>query len=99
MLTIQPIVENAVKHGIRKKAGKGNITISTYADEDNNYIKISDDGVGFDINSCELTDGNHVGIKNVSDRIHLMTNGTLDIESIPGVCTTVVISIPKKAIK
>ena len=90
------IVENAVKHGIRKKAGKGNITISTYADEDNNYIKISDDGIGFDINSYELTDGKHVGIKNVSDRIYLMTKGSLDVESTPGVGTTVVISIPKK---
>lgn len=99
MLTIQPIVENAVKHGIRKKAGKGNITISTYADEDNNYIKISDDGIGFDINSYELTDGNHVGIQNVADRIYLMTKGSLDIESTPGVGTTVVITIPKKEIK
>lgn len=99
MLTIQPIVENAVKHGIRKKSGKGNITISTYADADNNYIKISDDGIGFDINSYELTDGKHVGIKNVSDRIYLMTKGSLDVESTPGVGTTVVIAIPKKGIK
>ena len=99
MLTIQPIVENAVKHGIRKKAGKGNITISTYADADNNYIKISDDGVGFDVNSCEFTDGNHAGIKNVSDRIHLMTKGSLDIESTPDVGTTVVITIPKQVEK
>ena len=99
MLTIQPIVENAVKHGIRKKAGKGNITISTYADADNNYIKISDDGVGFDVNSCEFTDGNHAGIKNVSDRIYLMTKGSMDIESTPDVGTTVVITIPKKVEK
>ena len=99
MLTIQPIVENAVKHGIRKKAKKGNIIISTYADADNNYIKISDDGIGFDADSCELTDGKHVGIKNVSDRIYLMTKGSLDVESTPGVGTTVVIAIPKKEIK
>ena len=65
----------------------------------NNYIKISDNGIGFDVNSCELTDGKHVGIKNVSDRIYLMTKGSLDIESIIGVGTTVVITIPKKSRK
>ncbi len=96
MLTLQPIVENAVKHGIRKKAGKGNITVSTYSDNENNYVKITDDGVGFDVNSIEWTDGKHVGLKNVSDRIHLMTKGRLDVESTPGVGTEVVITIPKK---
>lgn len=96
MLTIQPIVENSVKHGIRKKNGKGNILISTFSDDNNFFVKICDDGVGFDVNNYEVSDGKHVGIKNVSERIQLMTKGRLNIESIPGDGTTVIITIPKK---
>ena len=47
-LTVQPLVENAVKHGISKKKGGGTVTISTFSDDDFIYIVVEDNGLGFD---------------------------------------------------
>ena len=91
-LTVQPLVENAIKHGITKKAEGGLVKISTY-DEDTHYvIEIIDDGVGFDTESTEL----HVGLQNVRSRIAAMCKGELTIKSTVGVGTRVRIEIPKK---
>lgn len=46
--SIEPLVENAVKHGLAKKGNKGNVTIRTYIRADGYAIQIIDDGVGFD---------------------------------------------------
>ena len=91
-LTIQPLVENAVKHGITKKADGGTIKISTY-DTDKHYIvEIIDDGVGFDTESVEM----HVGIENVRGRIMSLCKGDVSIKSTVGVGTRVTVEIPKK---
>ena len=84
-LTLQPLVENAVKHGLCKKKGGGTIWISTERGQDVIKIVISDDGVGFDVNQKVDNDKReHVGIYNVQTRIKDMCNGTLDVSSIPG---------------
>ena len=91
-LTVQPLVENAVKHGVSKKAAGGTVKICTY-DEDTNYvIEIIDDGVGFDPESTEM----HVGLQNVQSRIAAMCRGVLTVKSTVGVGTRVTIEIPKK---
>lgn len=46
--SIEPIVENAVKHGIANKGNKGNVVIRTYRREEGYAIQVIDDGVGFD---------------------------------------------------
>ncbi|MBO7310208.1 MAG: histidine kinase, partial [Clostridia bacterium] len=76
-LTIQPLVENAIKHGITKKASGGTIKICTYENDTSYFIEIIDDGVGFDTETAEL----HVGIKNVRNRIASMCGGELTIKS------------------
>jgi len=94
-ITIQPLVENAIKYGITRKDKGGSIMVST-EDKENFYeIKIIDDGVGFDINEYIKDGKSHVGIENVRSRINLMCKGSLDIESTPGKGTTVKIRIPK----
>ena len=93
-LTIQPIVENAVKHGMRK--GKQLIvTIRTYSDVNNYYVEINDDGRGFDVNTFKNDGKSHIGIKNVQQRLKMMCGGELMVNSVPDQGTDAVIKIPK----
>ena len=95
VLTVQPIVENAVKHGTSKKRGGGKVTVSTTEDEKNYIVKISDTGTGFDPNKPKDDGKIHVGIENVKQRLSNMCSGSLTIESEVGVGTLVTIKIPK----
>ena len=94
VLTVQPLVENAVKHGTSKKRGGGKVIISTEEDNGNYIIKVSDTGVGFDINNPKNDGKQHVGIENVKQRLSNMCQGSLTIESEIGVGTNAVIRIP-----
>lgn len=95
-LSIQPLAENAVKHGICQKEDGGTLVISTKDDGDYIEIRVSDDGVGFDPKQ-EKNDGKpHVGIKNVKQRLLTMCNGTLQVNSKPGEGTTVIVRLPKE---
>ena len=93
-LTIQPIVENAIKHGLMKLSNGGTIKVVSYETDDNYCVTVEDDGVGFDTNVL-LDEGKHVGIRNIRGRLKAMVNGTLEIESKIGVGTKVLITIPK----
>lgn len=100
ILTLQPIVENAVKHGVGNKKGGGTVYISTACDNDNIIIKVKDDGVGVSAKSIDdipvLHDGkSHVGLTNVKERIEIMTGGSLEFYSEKGKGTVVTIKIPK----
>jgi len=92
-LTIQPMVENAIRHGIRKKQQNGNLYIRTYQESEMVYVEIRDDGAGF-VNSLIKDKDAHVGIRNVTRRLEIMSQGSLNVESIIGQGTTVRISIP-----
>ena len=80
-LSVQPLVENAVKHGILKKVEGGTITLKTYEDEKAYIVEIIDDGIGFDVDDKSLKTNDHVGLNNVRYRISTMTNGELTVES------------------
>lgn len=99
VLTVQPIVENAVKHGTSKKRGGGKVVISTLEDKENYIIRVSDTGCGFDPNIPKNDGQRHVGIENVRQRLSNMCDGSLKIESEVGVGTLATISIPKGGIK
>ncbi len=85
-LVVQPLVENAVKHGICKNLEGGTLIIKTRKRENEIVISIIDDGVGFDIKEQkEKNDGKyHIGIQNVKDRLSQMAGGELIINSVPG---------------
>ena len=98
-LTLQPIVENAVCHGIINNKFGGTVTITTEKSEDSIIITVTDDGAGFDYkniyNENEQKEGRKkIGIKNVLSRLNLMCNGSLEIQSTPGEGTTAVIRLP-----
>ena len=95
-LTVQPIVENAIKHGLMKLQKGGVIRVATYETDTEYCISVEDDGVGFDTGAL-LDDRKHVGLRNIRERLKVMVNGTLEIESTVGVGTKVVVKIPKEA--
>ena len=95
-LTLQPLVENAVRHGVRgKTSGRGCVTISSQEFEDRFEITVTDDGPGFDPGR-EIQDGrSHIGLANVKERLQRAVGGSLYIDSAPGDGTRAVIVIPK----
>jgi signal transduction histidine kinase len=95
VLTVQPIVENAIKHGTSKKEGVSHLYISTRENDAFYEIEIRDTGVGFDTSIHQNDDNKHIGISNVRQRLKMLCNGTLNVESTLGVGTTVLIKIPK----
>ena len=94
-LTIQPIVENAIKHGLMKLQKGGTIRVISYETDTHYCVMVEDDGAGFDTNIL-LDDRKHVGIRNIRGRLKAMVNGVLEIKSTEGVGTTVLIRIPKE---
>ena len=97
LLSIQPIVENAVKHGVGMKKTGGTVKISSIETDDAYEVIISDDGVGFDMDAPKKDDGrSHVGMENTRKRLRDMCGAELIITSKPGEGTTARVIIPKK---
>lgn len=96
-LTLQPIVENAVRHGVRKNEDGGCITVSTRAEKNEWVVEVADDGPGFDPKQPRNDGRSHIGIDNVRGRLAQLCRGRLEIDSAPGHGTRVLIRIPKGA--
>ena len=94
-LTVQPIVENAIKHGLMKLPRGGTIRVVSYETDTDYCISVVDDGVGFDTNVL-IDERKHLGLRNIRERLKVMVNGKLEIESTVGVGTKVLVTIPKE---
>ena len=94
-LSVQPMVENAIKHGICKSRYGGTVRICSLETDRFYIVTVCDDGTGFDTHITIDDTRQHVGIQNTRYRIREMLGGSLDIESAPGKGTTVTIKIPK----
>ena len=105
VLTLQPIVENAVKHGITKKEGGGTVRISSAEKRNSFVVQIEDDGVGFDVSRVfdpkngEKDERAHIGIQSVEERLRTISHAKLLIQSREGIGTIVTITVPKSAMK
>lgn len=96
-LSIQPLVENAVKHGVGMKKKGGTVTIATRETESAYEVIISDDGVGFDTTAEKKDDGrSHVGMENTHRRLKEMCGGEVKIESVVGEGTVATVVLPKE---
>lgn len=101
-MSLQPLVENAINHGIRKqKKSRGTITIFSYEEGNAWLVAVKDDGVGYDVNrthNINLLKGHrkHYGMQNVRTRLQMMCKGTMEVESAVGKGTTVTLHIPKQ---
>lgn len=94
-LTLQPIVENAVLHGLTVGEGGTKLVIKTCETPDDYVIAVMDDGNGFDPSASFSEDRSHVGIENVRSRLETLCGGRLTVDSRPGEGTTVTMTIPK----
>ncbi len=97
-LTIQPLVENAVRHGVVQRGEGGIILISTRETDTHYIVSISDNGPGFDPEGVISDSAEHIGIRNVRERLERLSGGELEIRSTTGYGTEAVIRIPKPAI-
>ena len=104
-LTLQPILENAVLHGIdEKEGGRGTIRLSGRIQEDQIILEVQDDGVGMDpalLSEENLSEhsGKHYGLSNVRTRLWLFyeKNAELSCSSAPGLGTKITLRFPKKS--
>ena len=80
-LTIQPLVENAVKHGILKKLEGGTVTIRTLEVSEAFIVEIVDDGVGFNMADVDFNSNIHFGMNNIRYRLNTMCRADVVIDS------------------
>ena len=97
-LSVQPLVENAIKHGLMRLETGGTVLIRSYETETHFCVEVKDDGGGFDT-SLTIEDKKHVGLRNIRGRLKAMVNGELIVESKPGFGTKAMIMIPKEVIE
>jgi two-component system sensor histidine kinase ChiS len=100
-LLLQPLVENAIRHGLFEKEGPGHVQVTISKHESLLHIQVTDDGVGMSEVQCtqlmgEVTANVGIGFTNVRRRVHDLTHGHLEISSLPGKGTTIHIKIPIK---
>ena len=91
-LTLQPLVENAVKHAMDPNAGPLTVSVRTRQTDAGVLITVEDNGRGFDPNDKLKP---HPALDNIENRLKQQCGGTLKIDSAPG-CTTVTIIIPNR---
>jgi two-component system LytT family sensor kinase len=101
-LCLQPLVENAVRHGLSRKPGVGMVSIEARDAGAECHITVEDDGVGMDpvvfgSDRPETDDGQHVGLSNVDDRLRSVFGDHfgLVVETAPGAGTKVSMRVPK----
>ncbi len=95
MLTIQPLVENAIRHGVRGMP-RGQIDIIVNLLPDGHEIVIRDNGKGFSMKEQPDPDSPHIGIQNVRERLEKMCGGTMTIDSKLGGGTRVIMRLPRR---
>ncbi|MFD2706962.1 ATP-binding protein [Salibacterium lacus] len=99
-LSIQTLIENAVRHGILQRVGGGTVCIKAVEHQNDYEIAVIDDGAGMDNQAAQQMLNIHsnrqsVGIPNTNKRLKELYGKGLDIESMPGKGTTVTFKIPK----
>lgn len=101
-ITLQPLLENAVSHGIdEKNGGDGTVKLSGYIEDDRIVLRIQDDGAGMNPESMKQMyaedDREHYGLKNVKTRLMIFYDNQAQLlcDSAPGIGTVITLIIPK----
>ncbi|MCM1037853.1 MAG: histidine kinase [Ruminococcus sp.] len=99
-LSVQPLVENAIRHGIIKGRGKGTVTLRSYQTVSEYIVQVEDDGTGFEAggyNKMPGDDGPQAhSLQRIRYRVEKMTAGSMEVKSYIGVGTIVTLHIPKR---
>lgn len=96
-LSIQPLVENAVKWGVGQKEDGGTVTLSVFKKAQAIQIQIADDGVGMEVGEKQQDDRTHLGMENVRKRLTEICGASMQVESKVGEGTIVTVTIPREA--
>jgi sensor histidine kinase YesM len=99
MLSIQPIVENAVRHGVMPRAEGGTVKIKVWNEKGDTHIQVSDDGVGIsEVNVQDIFSGNTsaTGLTNINGRLKLKFGTELKITSGRDEGTAVEFVVPRR---
>jgi two-component system, LytTR family, sensor kinase len=101
-MSVQPLVENAVRHGVERRAGSGRVAISARIAGDDVELRVSDDGVGIEperVSAVLAGAGGGIGLSNVDQRLRTTFGEryALRIESVPGRGTTAIMTVPNLA--
>lgn len=101
-LVLQPLVENAIKHGLAGKPGGGTVTITAEDAGTEAVVSVEDDGVGMNPERLRYLErghrtGDHLGIGNINERMRTVYGEeyALVLESAEGVGTKVTLRLPK----
>lgn len=98
-LSVQPLVENAIKHGVTKRPEGGTVTISTKRIPNYHLLTIHDDGIGFDPSVIPDDARSHIGLANTRYRLEKLLHAECTVESTPQIGTTVTVKIPDTEIQ
>ena len=93
LLTVQPLVENAIRHGVRGLE-QGRISVSSQREQAWHTVVIRDNGAGFDPSAPGKPGESHIGLENVRTRLEQLCGGSLQVESEIGSGTAVTLRIP-----
>ena len=95
-LILQPLVENAVRHGIQPRTAGGKLLITAMSDATSHTVTIRDSGVGFAVNNVAAS-GNGIGLKNVEERLRSLYGAEfgLSVSSQLGEGTICTVRIPR----
>jgi two-component system LytT family sensor kinase len=99
-MSVQPLVENAVRHGVEQRAGTGRVEITGRLAGDDVELRVRDDGSGIEPDRVPLVlagTGGGIGLSNVDGRLRATFGEryALRIESRPGEGTTAVMTVPQ----
>ena len=94
-LTVQPLVENAVKYGVMQKTEGVTVKVRSYSDDIGCYVEISDNGNGFDTEAYKSDGKKHLGLAMVGERLKTMAHGRLDIKSTIGEGSVITVFVPR----
>lgn len=94
-LTIEPLVENAIKHGATKNIEGGNVVLAAWETEDAFVVRVTDDGPGFDVSTLEGEEMKSHGLRNILFRLKQVIGAEIVFDSHIDQGTEVTVTIPK----
>lgn len=96
-MILQPLVENAIKHGLARKVGHGTVTIRAQVVAGQLTIEIIDDGVGLTDERFETSTARGIGLRNVNERLRVIYGAEfqMKLHHVPGDGTVARIEIPE----
>lgn len=95
-LTVQPLVENAVRYGVTQREDGVTVKISSYRRDGGYCVQVEDDGGGFDVEHYRDDNRTHIGIDGVRSRLKAMCGGSLELQSRKGEGTVALICVPEE---